>query len=188
MQSRATTAQGRKAKESGKDDSPHNDCGNDMKKTTVPKREKETIAVSEFISKLNLGKEVSGTKYVRLDIISILASIELELIDPVAAEEKRKKREREMMTDDGMVVSTMVNNIFDTEKNKMNGMNVDENDDMDDDVVDDDDSVENGKVVDQKGPDLTDENEDCDASINGIVHEDDDIMREEDDAFLLSDE
>ena len=93
-----------------------------------------------------------------------------------------------MMTDDGMVVSTMVNNIFDTEKNKMNGMNVDENDDMDDDVVDDDDSVENGKVVDQKGSDLTDENEDCDASIDGIVHEDDDIMREEDDAFLLSDE
>ena len=69
----------------------------------------------------------------------------------------------------------------------MNGMNVDENDDMDDDVVDDDDSVENGKVVDQKGSDLTDENEDCDASIDGIVHEDDDIMREEDDAFLLSD-
>ena len=63
----------------------------DMKKTTVPKREKETIAVSEFISKLNLGKEVSGTKYVRLDIISILASIELELIDLVAAEEKRKR-------------------------------------------------------------------------------------------------
>ena len=86
-----------------------------MKKTTVPKREKETIAVSEFILKLNLGKEVSGTKYVRLDIISILASIELELIDPVAAEEKRKKREREMMTDDGMVKSTKDYNIFDKE-------------------------------------------------------------------------
>ena len=37
----ASTTQERKARKEGKDDSPYNDRGNDMKKTTVPKRENE---------------------------------------------------------------------------------------------------------------------------------------------------
>lgn len=176
----ASTAQGRKAKKDGKDDSPFNDRGNDMKKTTVPKREKEVIAVSEFISKLDIGKEIPNRKYVRNEIIHILSTIESELIDPVA-EEKRKKREREMMTEEDFVVSSMVNEIFDAEKNKKSGVAAKECD-SDDDLVDDDDSLANGNSDVESDSDLDA------ASMEGIAHEDDDIMLEEDDAFLLSDD
>ena len=85
----ASTTEGRKAKKNGIDDSPHNDRGNDMKKTTIPKREKELIAISEFISKLDVGTEVPNRKYVRDDIIHILSTIQSELIDEEA--EKKTK-------------------------------------------------------------------------------------------------
>ena len=75
----------------------------------------------------------------------------------------------------------MVNEIFKEEKNKKSGAASKECD-SDDDFIDDDDSVENMNTT---------EDSDCEstaASMEGIAHEDDDIMLEEDDKFLVSDD
>ena len=80
-----------------------------------------------------------------------------------------------MMTDEDIAVSSMVNKIFDAEKNRKVGGTGNNELDSDEDLVDDDDS-------------LVASDEDSIASVTCIEHDDDDIMREEDDEFLLSDE
>ena len=188
------TKKGRKAKENNEDNSPHNDRGNDMKKTSVPKREKETIAISEFISKLDIVKEVPRRKYSRTNIINILASIESELVDE-EAERKQMKRAREMMTEEDIAVSSMVNNIFDEERKKKNGMShpikaLNEDDD-DDNAEDDDNSIASNASMMSADRNKVDDNNNDDSivSVTGIEHEDDDIaIEEEDDALMNKDE
>ena len=91
----ATNSEGKKAKfTTMNDDSAHNDRGNDMKQTTIPKREKEEMAICEFVSKMNIDEEISGRKYSRTIMIGIIESIETELENEEDAQ-KRRKRERE---------------------------------------------------------------------------------------------
>lgn len=80
-----------KSKE-GNYDSPHLDHRNDMKKTMVSKREKEMIAISEFILKLKVGTEVPLRKYICSNVLEILSTFEPELVNKADEEKWREKK------------------------------------------------------------------------------------------------
>ena len=98
---------------------PSNDPAKVRKATSVPRRQPEKDAISEFISRVGMCKEVRGRIYCRKKFWSVLDEMDDDLIGnrKLAAMEK----EMEMMSDGDRIMASWIDDLFAESKSDSGG-------------------------------------------------------------------